>query len=67
MPENSLLKIKNIFGVESNTEIKKIIINKRNIDKYSEPIIEKTLKKNKGYSADDNDSLNKLFNIENNE
>lgn len=67
LPENSLLKIKNIFGVESNTEIKKIIINKRNIDKYSEPIIEKTLKKNKGYSADDNDSLNKLFNIENNE
>ena len=34
---------------------------------YSEQIIEKTLKKNKGYSADDNDSLNKLFNIENSE
>ena len=56
LPENSLLKIKNIFGVESNTEIKKIIINKRNIDKYSEPNIEKTLKKNKENSADDNDS-----------
>lgn len=67
LPKDSLLKIKNIFGVDSNTEIKKIIINKRNIDKYNEPIIEKSLNKSKGYSADDNDSLNKLFNIENNE
>jgi membrane protein required for colicin V production len=67
LPNDSLLKIKNIFGIEFNNENKKIIINKKNIDRYSEPIIENNLKKNKGYSADDNDSLNKLFNIENNE
>ena len=67
LPNDSLLKIKSIFGVESNVEIKKIIINKNNIDKYSEPVIDKSLKNNKGYSADDNNSLNKLFNIENNE
>ena len=67
LPNDSLLKIKNIFGIEFNNENKKIIINKKNIDRYSEPIIENSLKKNKGYSADDNDSLNKLFNIENNE
>ena len=67
LPKNSLLKIKSIFGVDSNIEIKKIIIDKKNIEKYSEPVIDNTLKKNKGYSADDNDSLNKLFNIENND
>jgi uncharacterized membrane protein required for colicin V production len=67
LPKNSLLKIKSVFGVDSSIEIKKIIINKKNIEKYSEPVIDNTLKKNKGYSADDNDSLNKLFNIENNE
>jgi membrane protein required for colicin V production len=67
LPKNSLLKIKSIFGVESDIEIKKIIINKKNIEKYSEPVIDNTSKKNRGYSADDNDSLNKLFNIENNE
>ncbi len=67
LPNNSLLKIKSIFGVNSSTQIKKIIINKQDIEKYSEPIIDSVLKKNKGYSADDNDSLNKLFNIENNE
>ena len=67
LPENSLLKIKSVFGVDSKFQIKKIILNKNNIDKYSEPIIDKSLKKNDGYSVDDNDSLNKLFNIENNE
>ena len=67
LPKNSLLKIRSIFGVDSNIEIKKIIIDKKNIEKYSEPVIDNTLKKNKGYSADDNDSLNKLFNIENND
>ena len=67
LPKDSLLKIKSIFGVNSDIEIKNIIINKKNIEKYSEPIIDDTLKKNNGYSSDDNDSLNKLFNIENNE
>ena len=67
LPKDSLLKIKSIFGINSNIEIKKIIINKKNIEKYSEPVIDDTLKKNNGYSSDDNDSLDKLFNIENNE
>ena len=37
-------------------------------DKYNEPIIDKSLdKNNNGYSDNDNNSLDRLFNIENSE
>ena len=47
--------------------VEKFINNQKQLDKYNEPVI--NLKKDsnkKGYSERDNDSLDKLFNIESN-
>ena len=64
-PERNLLKIKNIFGIDTKLPLDKTIL-KNNIDKYSEPVIDEAFEKiDKGYSSNDNDSLDRLFNIEN--
>ena len=47
--------------------VKEFINNEKQLDKYNEPVI--NLQKNdnkKGYSESDNESLDKLFNIESN-
>ncbi|MAI02223.1 MAG: CvpA family protein [Rickettsiales bacterium TMED254] len=62
-PDSLVAKIKKVFGIEiALPELKK------NIEKYNEPIIDNSVNKDKkGYSDNDNNSLDKLFNIENNE
>ena len=63
LPEGSIKKIEDTFNISLDNKIKDLINNKKRLDKYNEPII--NLKKNnKGYSDSDNDSLDKLFNIE---
>ena len=67
LPEESLKKIEKTFNISVNESINNLIINKNKIEKYNEPIIDKSQdEENKGYSDNDNDSLDKLFNIENN-
>ena len=56
---------KNIFGIDTKLPLDKTIL-KNNIDKYSEPVIDEAFEKiDKGYSSNNNDSLDRLFNIEN--
>ena len=67
LPLKSISKIEETFGIKLNLP-KDAPINGNNIKKYSEPIIDKSLEKNKeGYSHSDNDSLDRLFNIESEE
>ena len=66
LPLNSVNKIEKTFDFTIPIPDNDSLI-KKNIDKYSEPVInEKKSKKSKGYSDNDNDSLDKLFNIESN-
>ena len=65
LPENSIKKIEETFNISIDNKIKDLINNKNRSDKYNEPVIN-LQKNNKGYSDSDNDSLDKLFNIENN-
>ena len=65
LPSRSLKSIEQLFNISLDNGIKKFINKKKQLDKYNEPVI--NLKKDsnqKGYSERDNDSLNKLFNIE---
>ena len=67
LPSRSLKSIEQLFNISLDNNIKKFINKEKQIDKYNEPVI--NLKKNdsqKGYSESDNDSLDKLFNIESN-
>ena len=67
LPSRSLKSIEQLFNISLDNNIKKFINKEKQIDKYNEPII--NLKKNdnkKGYSESDNESLDKLFNIESN-
>ena len=67
LPSNSLKSIEQLFNISLDNGIKEFINKKKQIDKYNEPVI--NLKKDdnkKGYSESDNDSLDKLFNIESN-
>ena len=67
LPSRSLKSIDQLFNISLDNNIKKFINKEKQIDKYNEPII--NLKKDdnqKGYSESDNDSLDKLFNIESN-
>ncbi len=67
LPSKSLKSIETLFNISLDNGIKKFINKEKQIDKYNEPVI--NLKKNdsqKGYSESDNDSLDKLFNIESN-
>ena len=65
LPNNSLKSIEQLFSISLDEGSKKFINKKKQLDKYNEPVI--NLKKDnnqKGYSESDNDSLDKLFNIE---
>jgi len=67
LPSRSLESIEQLFNISLDNGIKKFINKKKQLDKYNEPVI--NLKKDsnqKGYSESDNDSLDKLFNIESN-
>ena len=67
LPSKSLKSIEQLFNISLDNGIKKFINKKKQLDKYNEPVI--NLKKDdnqKGYSESDNDSLDKLFNIESN-
>ena len=68
VPSKSLKSITELFNISLDNGIKNLINNEKQLDKYNEPAI--NLKKDdnqKGYSESDNDSLNKLFNIESND
>ena len=67
LPYNSLKSIEQLFSISLDDGSKKFINKEKQLDKYNEPVI--NLKKDdnqKGYSESDNDSLDKLFNIESN-
>ena len=67
LPSRSLKRIEILFNISIDEGINKFIDNQKTLDKYNEPVI--NLKKDnnqKGYSESDNDSLDKLFNIESN-
>ena len=67
LPSRSLKSIEQLFNISLDNGIKKFIDKEKQIDKYNEPTI--NFKKDddqKGYSESDNDSLDKLFNIESN-
>ena len=67
LPSKSLKSIEQLFNISLDSGIKKFINKEKQLDKYNEPVI--NLKKDdnqKGYSESDNDSLDKLFNIESN-
>ena len=56
-----------MFNISLDNNIKKFINKEKQIDKYNEPVINLRKDNNqKGYSESDNDSLDKLFNIESN-
>ena len=63
LPKGSIKKIEDTFNITLDNKIKDLINNKKRLDKYNEPVIN-LQKNNKGYSDSDNDSLDKLFNIE---
>ena len=67
LPSNSLKSIEQLFNISLDNGIKEFINKEKQLDKYNEPVI--NLKKDdnqQGYSESDNDSLDKLFNIESN-
>ena len=67
LPSKNLNSIEQLFSISLDNGIKKFINKEKQLEKYNEPII--NLKKDdnkKGYSESDNDSLDKLFNIESN-
>ena len=67
LPSKSLKSIEQLFNISLDSGIKKFINKEKQLDKYNEPVINlKKDDKQKGYSESDNDSLDKLFNIESN-
>ena len=67
LPGRSLKSIEQLFNISLDNGIKKFINKKKQLDKYNEPVINlKEDNNQKGYSESDNDSLDKLFNIESN-
>ena len=67
LPSRSLKSIEQLFNISLDNGVEKFINKEKQLNKYNEPII--NLKKDdnqKGYSDSDNDSLDKLFNIESN-
>ena len=64
LPKGSIKKIEETFNISLDNKIKNLFNSKKRLDKYNEPVINPK-KNNKGYSDSDNDSLDKLFNIEN--
>ena len=67
LPSRSLKRIEILFNISIDEGINKFIDNQKTLDKYNEPVINfKKDNKQKGYSEKDNESLDKLFNIESN-
>ena len=67
LPNRSLKSIEQLFSISLDNGIKKFITKEKQLDKYNEPVINLKKDDNKqGYSESDNDSLDKLFNIESN-
>ena len=65
LPSNSLKGIEQLFNISLDDKFKKLISKEKQLDKYNEPVINKQKNTNhKGYSDSDNESLDKLFNIE---
>ena len=65
LPSKSLKSLEQLFNISLDNKLKNFINNEKLLDKYNEPIINKQKdSNNKGYSDSDNDSLDKLFNIE---
>ena len=67
LPSRSLKSIEKLFNISLDNGIEKFINKDKDLDKYNEPVI--NLKKDnnkKGYSESDNESLDRLFNIESN-
>ena len=65
LPSKSLKSFEELFDISFNNDIKNFINNEKKIEKYNEPIINMQKDESKkGYSDSDNDSLDKLFNIE---
>ena len=67
LPTRSLKSIEQLFNISLDDGVKSFINNEKQLEKYNEPIINfKKDNNQKGYSESDNDSLDKLFNIESN-
>jgi hypothetical protein len=67
LPIGSLKSIEQLFNISIDDEVKNLINNEKQLEKYNEPIINfKKDDNQKGYSESDNESLDKLFNIESN-
>ena len=67
LPSRSLESIEQLFNISLDNGIKKFINKEKQLDKYNEPVINLNKDDNqKGYSDSENDSLDKLFNIESN-
>ena len=67
LPNRSLKSIEQLFNISLDDGVKSFINNEKQLEKYNEPIIDfKKDNNQKGYSESDNDSLDKLFNIESN-
>ena len=67
LPSRSLKSIEQLFNISLDNGVKKFINKEKQIDQYNEPVINLRKDNNqKGYSESDNDSLDKLFNIESN-
>ncbi len=64
LPKKSLESIEKLFNITLNEGVKEFI-DKKKLEKYNEPAINTQKEDNyKGYSDTDNESLDKLFNIE---
>ena len=65
IPPKTLIDLKEILKIEN---FPKVINNKLDVENYGEPQLKNKINKTKdGYSKNDNESLDKLFNIENND
>ena len=67
VPEKTIIKLQSIFGIKNIPNLTNNTEDKQNINKYVEPLLDKKNKSSEGYSPNDNESLDQLFNIENNE
>ena len=68
IPNKNLNKILQTFGVNNFDLMLYKDKNKKGIEKYNEPIMRPNYDKDKeGYTKNDNESLDRLFNIENDE
>ena len=67
VPKNKLMQIEETFDIKIDKQINLVPEYNNKIKKLSEPILKDEGKKTQGYTKNDNESLDQLFNIENNE